>query len=63
MNASDELNGYVPTCELRFVKRLGVWAGPGAPNKALHILQQKWISAYIGEPDIWRDVPTVELEP
>lgn len=55
-------DGYVPTCELRFVEREAfVYCGAYVVKVARkQILQQKWVSAYVGEDDQWRDVPVVE---
>lgn len=55
-------DGYVPTCELRFVNRedvvpIGIYEVKVVRKQ---ILQQKWVSTYIGEDDQWRDVPAVE---
>ena len=52
-------DGYRPTTELRFIKRVSHTA-TYEYIAAEKVLQQRWESIYEGEEPKWRDVPLVD---
>jgi len=56
---------YRPTAELRILElpmgQMGsthpAGYSPWADSRVARVLQQKWISDYVGEEPVWRDVP------
>jgi hypothetical protein len=59
---------YSPTVNLRFVERTEFVRTDADGNLLVHdvvravtcrVLQQQWISSFIGEADEWRDVPLI----
>lgn len=46
---------WQPTCELRWVNREKPFAESGYLYMAT-VLQQKWISPFVGEESQWRDI-------
>ena len=58
-----------PTMEFRWLRLSGGSMGfthpmsiPWGDSRYYHVLQQKWVSVYAGEPDEWRDIPIVAGE-
>ena len=41
-----DLNGFTHPLSFRY-----------GDSRFFHVLQQRWTSPYVGEPDEWRDVP------
>ena len=55
-------NGYKPTTHLRFERRFVPVLGYENTVQERRILQQLWVSCFVGENEEWRDVETVDAK-